>query len=271
MQIVKKNIWGHDYDVVSPKEDHLVVEQPMEITLSYPSKATIQHVPWATTMRTPGHDTELIRGVLFTEQIIASNRDIRLIKCVDPEHGNRYRVYLSKSPEYEPTERRQYVNSSCGICGKSSIDEIKRHIIHFPTAGYPKFKGDAMVDLSNKVASQMPLFNLSGGIHACATIDTSGNVLKIYEDVGRHNALDKLIGFHLAQQELPLTSFGVFLSGRASFEMIQKAALAGIPLIIAVGAPTSLAVEMAEESGITLIGFLKNRSFNIYTFPERVL
>jgi FdhD protein len=250
--------------------DFVALEQPLEIIISYPEQDAQETISWMTTMRTPGQDINLITGLLYSENIIKAFDDLHFIKLIDEKEENTYQVFLKSKPAINLQQRNHLVNSSCGVCGKTSIDQIRQHIIFTPKRGHPKFAQESLFRLSNSVENSMPTFNKSGGIHACGLFDLEGNIKAIFEDVGRHNALDKLIGHLVANEKIPLTNFGLFLSGRASFELVQKGAMVGIPFIVSVGAPSSLAIEMADECGITLAGFLKTKSFNIYTYPERI-
>ncbi len=250
--------------------DFVALEQPLEIVISYPDQGKQKSISWMTTMRTPGEDINLIIGLLYTENIINSIENIHFVKLVDPAEENRYQVFLKSRPSFNLQQRDHLVNSSCGVCGKSSIDQIRQLILYSPTPGIPKFSHHALFQLSASIKDFMPVFSKSGGIHACGLFNEKGILEAIFEDIGRHNALDKLIGHLVAKKKIPLKYFGLFLSGRASFELVQKGAMAGIPLIVSVGAPSSLAIELADECGITLVGFLKYNSFNTYTYPERI-
>lgn len=251
--------------------DVVAVEEPLEIQLTYSTGTGKITKNMAVTMRTPGHDPELAAGFLFTEGVIGGANEIESITnpANDP---NRILVALKENvlPVLGNVARNFYTTSSCGICGKASIDAIRTEnrlgksdeVIHVDSAFF--------FPLQDKLRSKQLLFTDTGGIHASALFDLQGGLLKLREDVGRHNALDKLIGAALLDNQVPLYKSVLMLSGRASFELVQKAAMAGIPIIAAVGAPSSLAVEMARESGITLIGFLRNDRFNIYHDEQRV-
>lgn len=220
-------------------------------------------------MRTPGNDKELATGFLFTEGIIASAQEISDIQHTQTLPGvesNTLLVTLNASSQYDVSRlnRNFYTTSSCGVCGKASIDAIKTVSPFQSQKAGISVAANILLDLPNKLRSVQETFELTGGLHACALFDLEGNMMALREDVGRHNALDKLIG-HLAQQELlPAVEHILLLSGRASFELLQKAAMAGIQIVCAVGAPSSLAVDTAEQFGITLVGFLKEDRFNIY-------
>jgi FdhD protein len=225
----------------------------------------------AITMRTPGHDEELAAGFLFTEGIIRSLDAIESFKK-NKSDQNRVQVILKENifPELQQASRQFYTTSSCGICGKASIEAIK------VPAQFEKGKKEFVVEanllygLSGSMTKAQSIFHQTGGLHAAALFSLSGELMMLREDIGRHNAVDKIIGASYLAGTLPLDECILFLSGRAGFELIQKAAMAGIPMVAAVGAPSSLAVEMASEAGITLIGFLRGTRFNIYSGMQRV-
>ncbi|MBL7700686.1 MAG: formate dehydrogenase accessory sulfurtransferase FdhD [Ferruginibacter sp.] len=251
--------------------DKVAAEGPLQIQLQY-STATGQMLKdIAVTMRTPGNDEELAAGFLFTEGIIKQAGDIASIKR-PPADENIIQVTLKENvvPELKNSSRNFYTTSSCGVCGKASIDAINT------VSSFTDCKDNIFVDaailykLPESIKAEQKVFEDTGGIHASALFDVAGKVRLLREDVGRHNALDKLIGEALMNNKLPLNNQILFLSGRASFELVQKAVMAGIRFIAAVGAPSSLAVEMAKDNSITLIGFLKNNRFNIYSGKERI-
>jgi FdhD protein len=257
--------------------DILAVEEPLEIRLAYGSPNSLITQNLAVTMRTPGNDEELALGFIFTEGIITRDTDIDRIEHVftncSENNQNIIQVILNDVviPNLLHAERNFYTTSSCGVCGKTSIQAI-RTVSSFATEPLdcePIHPG-LIVGLPDKLAEQQQLFADTGGLHAAALFSNEGELIFIREDVGRHNALDKLIGTSLNAKILPLTKSILLLSGRASFELVQKAAMAGIPVIAAVGAPSSLAVSLAKEFGITLIGFLRNNRFNIYSGEERI-
>lgn len=266
-----------DYAVKS-FTDVLSIEEPLEITLIYgPANARIKK-NISVTMRTPGNDQELAAGFLFTEGIISSYRQIKEIKhagmhCSEQKQ-NSIQVELVEdvTPHLSQTDRNFYTTSSCGVCGKGSIQSIKT---------VSPFINDAQLTImiATKVLYQLPKtlreaqdnFSATGGIHASGLFDLGGKLLMLREDVGRHNALDKLIGTALMDDRLPLNKQVLLLSGRASFELIQKAAMAGVAMVAAIGAPSSLAVELAKEADITLFGFLKENRFNIYHLSKQHL
>lgn len=260
-------------------DDIIVVEEPLEIRLGFGPMDMREETNVSITMRTPGNDFELATGFLFTEGIINSGEEILSIKyCTDhqkkEQQYNIVRIELKPDVEFESTafNRNFYMTSACGICGKASIDAIAVHCVNADTNDNLKIDKQLVFSLSNKLKLKQTIFNNTGGIHAAALFSISGDLLLTMEDVGRHNALDKLIGSLVALNKLQLAEKAVlFLSGRASFELLQKATMAGIKIVCAVGAPSSLAVDTAQEFGITLIGFLREGRFNIYTHPFRIV
>ena len=250
--------------------DFVAVEAPLEIRLKYFKKHEWLTTAISVTMRTPGQDTDLAIGFLFTESIIKSVDQIETFKI--PEE-NIIEIVLKPDIkiEEESFKRNFYMTSSCGVCGKASIDSVKTENIFLPWSSHLKVKASVIIDLKQKLVTNQSLFNSTGGIHASALFDASGNQKLLREDVGRHNALDKLVGAYLSSASLPMSDFILMVSGRASFELVQKATMAGIALMVAVGAPSSLAVELAEEQGMTLVGFLKEKRFNIYARPDRII
>ena len=257
---------------VSEADDWLAVEEPLEIRLGYgsPSGKTIKNI--SVTMRTPGHDKELALGFLFTEGIIKKAGDVDSV-TQNSLDGNSILVKLNDSLEFDlkKLERHFYTSSSCGVCGKSSIEAVKT-LTSTISAGQ-EFQMDAKIltKLPDLLRLHQSVFESTGGLHASALFDTGGKLLLLYEDVGRHNALDKLIGAAFEKQMIPLGENILLLSGRASFELIQKAAMASIRMVAAVGAPSSLAVSLAKENDMTLIGFLRNERFNIYCGESRLV
>ena len=259
-------------DDVADVDDQLVVEEPLEIHLQFGTAENRVQKSISVTMRTPGHDIELTAGFLFTEGIIRSGNDILFIEQ-DSADGNRILFALQDNvdPGLQKTERNFYTTSSCGVCGKSSIEAIKTISVYRNQEQNILLKTEVFYALQDNLKSRQAIFESTGGIHASALFDREGNFIMLREDVGRHNALDKLIGASLLNDELPLTNTVLLLSGRASFELIQKASMAGIKVVAAVGAPSSLAVELAKECKITLVGFLRNERFNIYSCEERIV
>jgi FdhD protein len=258
--------------------DAIAIEEPLEIRLEHgpAGERKVQNI--SVTMRTPGNDAELATGFLFTEGIIKSASDIRtaehcFIACADNKE-NVIQVSLAENiiPHLQHAERNFYTTSSCGVCGKGSINAIRTVSNYIDEQIDTNFiLTEIITSLPHEVRQHQKVFADTGGLHASALFTAGGKLLLIREDVGRHNALDKLIGAAIKQYSLPLNKAVLFLSGRASFELVQKAAMAGINVIAAVGAPSSLAVQLAQEFNITLAGFLRGQRFNIYTAPKRIL
>ena len=260
-------------------EDSIAVEEPLEIRLLYGPAGRRSDEGISITMRTPGHDPELAVGFLFTEGIITDASAIVSIDQEEPAIGgaapmapNSIRIGLQEQVTLDlgRLQRHFYTSSSCGVCGKSSIDALRTVC---PTAG-PEEEGqispELLYSLPSLLRQDQDIFDSTGGLHAAALFDRNGNLLSLREDIGRHNALDKLIGLNLREGLLPLHSYILVLSGRACFELIQKAAMAGIRIIAAVGPPSSLAIQLAEEQGMTLVGFLRQERFNIYSGAHRI-
>jgi FdhD protein len=258
--------------------DAIAIEEPLEIRLEHgpAGERKVQNI--SVTMRTPGNDAELATGFLFTEGIIKNASDIRatehcFIACAD-NRENVIQVSLAENviPHLQNTERNFYTTSSCGVCGKGSINAIRTVSNYIDGQVDNNFiSTEIITTLPDKLRRHQKVFADTGGLHASALFTTDGDLLLVREDVGRHNALDKLIGAAIKQYSLPLDKTVLLLSGRASFELVQKAAMAGINIIAAVGAPSSLAVQLAQEFNITLVGFLRGQRFNIYTAPQRIL
>ena len=252
-------------------DDELAIEEPLEIQLGYTEKNARMQNTISITMRTPGNDEELAVGFLFTEGIIKNKNQVAHIHVSLAE--NKVLVLLNENEKVnlQKTERNFYTTSSCGVCGKTSIDAIKTISAYRNVPDQISIGASLFYQLENELRKQQAIFESTGGLHASALFDLEGKFIFLKEDVGRHNALDKLVGAAFLKQELPLTNKILLLSGRASFELVQKATMAGIKIIAAVGAPSSLAVQLAEEAGITLIGFLRNEGFNIYSGEGRII
>lgn len=266
-RIVKINC-GRGMDV----DDQLAVEEPLQIELIYGPSAMRQRKNITVTMRTPGHDLELAVGFLFTEGIINKKEEVLRVEQDNPD-GNTVSVTLKEDvdPDLKKLERNFFTNSGCGVCGKSGIDNIRAVSVYSEKPGDIFLRADLFYTIYEKLRVEQTMFDCTGGLHASALFDQQGNFLLVREDVGRHNALDKLIGACLLKDQLPLDNSILLLSGRASFELIQKANMAGIKIVTAVGAPSSLAVDLARECSITLIGFLRNERFNIYAGKDRII
>jgi FdhD protein len=253
-------------------EDVLAVEEPLEIRLVSGSAGNQTTLPLSVTMRTPGHDEDLATGFLFTEGIIKSSDEIDSVH-IDPFNPNVVTVALREyvKPLLHNVARNFYTTSSCGVCGKASVDAIKTTSRFQQTPDNLRVGKQLLYSLPDKLRKHQQTFERTGGLHASALFDQQGELLMLREDVGRHNALDKLIGTCVASNIIPLDKHILLLSGRASFELIQKASMAGIRMVVAIGSPSSLAVALATEFGMTLVGFLKADRFNIYTGPDRIL
>lgn len=261
---VKGNVSFHYTDDVS-------VEEPLEIRVAYHVADKKETKNISVTMRTPGNDAELAAGFLFTEGIISAREQIKDIYSPQAECSrnseNVVIVELAEGfvPELMKADRNFYTTSSCGVCGKGSIESIRTvSTFHNHTKNNTEVSLETLYQLSEKLQSSQNNFSATGGIHASGIFDLEGNLLALREDVGRHNALDKLIGYALSADLLPLDDKILVLSGRASFELIQKAAMGGITIVAAIGAPSSLAIDLAKEFDITLLGFLRDNRFNIY-------
>jgi FdhD protein len=251
----------------SRRSDRLATEEPMEIRVEEPGA---EQRSVAVTMRTPGHDFELAVGFLLTEGLIFGRDDVRSVRyCAVPreeQHYNVVSVSVARSLEFE--QRSFYATSSCGVCGKASLDAIDVQCA--PIADGPVIAPAVVTALPDALRGAQAVFERTGGLHAAGLFDPRGTLVASREDVGRHNAVDKLIGAQLLEGRLPLAESILMVSGRASFEIIQKAATAGIPIVCAVSAPSSLAVDAARRFGLTLVGFLRGERFNIYTRAERI-
>jgi FdhD protein len=277
--IAEKEITKYRNNQTEVTTDFLAIEEPLEIKLIYGELDNRISKSLSVTMRTPGNDEELAIGFLFTEGLIQNFNHIDKIQhATKPFLGavdeNIIEVTLNPKLELDLSklERNFYTTSSCGVCGKSSIDAIRT--VAAPDAiksKSPLVKSSFFTSLPHQLREAQEVFDSTGGLHAAALFNTNKEIVLLREDVGRHNALDKLIGAGIASKNIDWQSHVLLLSGRASFELIQKAAMAKIPVVCAVGAPSSLAVELAQEFSITLIGFLKEDRFNIYTHPEIII
>lgn len=260
--------------------DLLVREEPLEIRVGFGPRNARSQESISVTMRTPGNDFELALGFLRTEGVIEGMSDVASIRyCTDggkqEEQENIVRVELieDRLVDLARLQRHFYTTSSCGVCGKSSLEAVRQTCPSAPGDAVRPFtiRASMLTEVPERSRCMQTVFAHTGGLHAAVLFDADGAIHCSREDVGRHNALDKLLGACMASDHWPVGKHGLFLSGRACFELIQKAAMAGIPLIAAVGAPTDLAVSLAEETGITLIGFLRENRFNVYSHPGRVL
>lgn len=257
-------------------KDVLAVEEPLEIRLGVFEDGKVVHKSVSITMRTPGNDDELAAGFLFTEGILHNREQISdIIHCgKSPKLGlpsNTVRVNLQRDAviDFGKLSRNFYTTSSCGVCGKSSLEFLAVNAESFTNTDFPQISPEIIHALPQKQRDAQDVFEETGGLHAAALFDITGKLLALREDVGRHNAVDKLIGRCFLDGRIPLDDKILMLSGRASFELVQKALMARIPIIAAVGAPSSLAVTAAREFGMTLCGFVRDGKFNIYAGAER--
>ncbi len=262
---------------VTAYADTLAVEAPLEIQIAWGRGAARTRKSIAVTMRTPGHDFDLARGFLFSEGIIISDKEVIQMRYLTEqldEASQENVVLVDLHPELcfdaDRLSRHFYTSSSCGICGKASIDLVQSTCRFLLPPGKPFISDDFLFALPQQLNQQQALFAQTGGIHAAALFDQHGNLQLLREDVGRHNALDKLIGAALKLQAVPLFDSVILVSGRAGFELVQKSIMAGVPILAAVGAASSLAVELAEAHGMTLVGFLRPQKANIYCGAERI-
>ena len=251
-------------------DDLLVIEEPIEIRLQYGPMASQTQESISVTMRTPGNDKELAIGFLFTEGIIQNPGDVKMV--IEEASGpNTILVILKENVKpLLPQNRNFFTTSSCGVCGKASIESITTVSVFLDAKKDLVINKTLLFHLQKQLLSHQSIFESTGGIHASALFDLNGRLLGVWEDVGRHNALDKLIGNAFLENKLPLSDHILLLSGRASFELVQKAYMAGIKIIAAIGAPSSLSVQLAERHNISLIGFLKDTRLNIYSGFERI-
>lgn len=260
-----------------PQQDVVATEEPLEIRLELDAAdgSRIER-SISITMRTPGNDEELALGFLYSEGIVKDKADVLIARPCGPPAPNglinvvRVELAAGVGVELDRLERHFYTSSSCGVCGKASLDAVAVQGRFDIAANDFSVSRELLCRLPELLRSEQAVFTETGGLHASGLFDEQGNLLAAREDVGRHNALDKLIGNRLQAAALPLTSHAIVLSGRASFELMQKAMMAGCPIVAAVGAPSSLAVDLAQEFGMTLVGFLRPDSFNIYAHPERI-
>ncbi|ACU35112.1 formate dehydrogenase accessory sulfurtransferase FdhD [Actinosynnema pretiosum subsp. pretiosum] len=252
------------------KVDSLAAEEPLELRVNGRALAV--------TMRTPGKDVELAHGFLLSEGVIGHLSDVavaRFCEGTGPDGENTYNVLDLTLAEGVPppevgVERNFYTTSSCGVCGKAALDAVKLKTRFSPAGDSTTVDVDVLTALPDDLRERQKVFASTGGLHAAGLFTADGQALVVREDVGRHNAVDKVLGWAVLNDRIPLTGTVLMVSGRASFELVQKAAMAGVPLLAAVSAPSSLAADLAEEQGVTLVGFLRGDSMNVYTGHERV-
>jgi FdhD protein len=252
------------------RADRLATEEPMEIRAAGPDQTPVSV---AVTMRTPGGDFELAAGFLFTEGLIAGRREVRAVSyCEDLEpdeqHYNVVTVDLVRPFDPDALHRNFFATSSCGICGKATLEHVE--VVCPRVAPGPSVAADAIARMPEELRRAQRVFDQTGGLHAAGLFARDGALLALREDVGRHNAVDKLIGESLLAGDLPLSDRVLFVSGRSSFEIVQKAAVAGIPVVASVSAPSSLAVEAGDRLGMTIVGFVREGRCNVYSHPERI-
>lgn len=259
------------------KDDYLAAEEPLEIRVG--------NEPLSVTMRTPGHDRELAAGFLFTEGLIQTRGQLTALEASTAENGSqnsahsesgakngnvvKAQISSDAAPDMEKMRRHFFAASSCGICGKASIDAIRARGLAAPNLGF-RLDPEILVRLPEKLRAAQDVFERTGGLHAAALFGAAGELLVLREDIGRHNAVDKVIGWALLEDRVPLADCVLLVSGRGGFEIVQKAIVAGLPVVASVSAPSSLAVQLARELRLTLVGFLRGRRFVIYSGEERI-
>jgi len=267
--VVKTQLLSVRDDEVRGRTDWLAAEEPLEIRVQGPDQDACNV---AVTMRTPGHDDELALGFLLTEGLIQARAEIRDIEAntrrLDGQPCNTVTVTLTHPFDPAPLRRNFYATSSCGVCGKASLEQVAVRCA--PVASGLVIARSLLVELPHVLRQRQQLFAQTGGLHATGLFDAAGRLLVLREDVGRHNAVDKIVGHQVLAGAPSLANQVLMVSGRLSCEIVQKAAMARAPLVCAVSAPSSLAVQTAQRLGLTLVGFLRNSSFNVYTHPERI-
>jgi len=250
------------------KEDYLAAEEPLEIRVG--------DEPLSVTMRTPGHDLELSAGFLLTEGLVTRREQIvsleNVIEDGEAKRGNVVRAVLASesTPDFEKMRRHFFAASSCGICGKASIDAVRSRSLEPPNPDF-RLDTEVLLRLPDALRASQAVFGRTGGLHAAALFEARGELLVVREDIGRHNAVDKVIGWALLENRVPLREAVMLVSGRGGFEIVQKAIVAGLPIVASVSAPSSLAVQLARELRLTLIGFLRGQRFVIYAGEERIM
>lgn len=267
---VRRPVLHLDAGHSSRRQESLAAEEPLEIR--------VDGKPLSVTMRTPGHDVELTHGFLLTEGVIGSPADVsaaRYCDSFDDAGRNTYNVLdLALAAGVEPPdpslERNFYTTSSCGVCGKASLDAVRLKTRFSPAADPVTVTPATLSALPDSLRAAQKLFDSTGGLHAAGLFTADGELLVAREDVGRHNAVDKVLGWSLLQRRIPAAGTVLMVSGRASFELVQKAVMAGVPVLSAVSAPSSLAVELATDAGVTLVGFLRGETMNVYSGPQRI-
>ena len=244
-------------------EDALAGEEPLEIRIGRRAISV--------TMRTPGHDEELAAGFLYTEGVVEKPEQIVSLAGVRGQE-NVIRVRLSADADFDAKRLRRnfFANSSCGLCGKATIDAVRARVLHAPNATF-RISGEQLCALPDLARESQTVFGHTGGLHAAALFTNQGELMVLREDIGRHNAVDKVIGWGVMQKRIPLGDCAMLVSGRGGFEIIQKAIVAGIPVVACISAPSSLAMQLARRMGLTLVGFLRGKRFVIYSGEERII
>ncbi len=249
-------------------KDSVAGEEPLEIRIG--------DAPLAVTMRTPGHDLELAAGFLFTEGLIQSREQLASLEAItDGSRASRGNVVVAQlangvALDSEQTRRNFFANSSCGVCGKASIDSVRSRLLRPPNAAF-RVAAETLCQMPEKLGSSQDIFGRTGGLHAAGLFTQAGELIVSREDIGRHNAVDKVVGWALQENRLPLSDVVLLVSGRCGFEIAQKAIVAGVPVVGSVSAPSSLAAQLARELNLTLVGFLRGRRFVIYSGEERLI
>jgi FdhD protein len=256
-----------------PVEDWVAVEEPLEIRLAHGPDGQRQAVTLCVTMRTPGDDENLVAGLLLTEGIVGAAADIRALAAGGPRGDGPNVLVADLRPglavALDGLERHLYTGSACGVCGKTSIEAVRTGSAFAVGTGF-RVAAATLATLPAALLRRQAVFQGTGGLQGAALFDAAGDLRDVREDVGRHNAVDKIMGAALRRGDVPLAGLGLLVSGRASFEILQKARMAGCPLVVAVGAPSSLAIALAWDAGMTLVGFLRDGRFNVYTCPDRI-
>ena len=275
---IKYNITKYKDNNVEEIKDLISVEEPLEMNLQFQKNGKWINENISITMRTPGHDEDLLAGFLFNERIVEDISEIDTIEKAGDKVGdyniqNKIIAKINKSENVDINKlKRNFItNSSCGVCGKTSLDTVEITKKEKLNLSFPKIKKNIIMKSPDLLSKEQSEFTKTGGIHASCLIDESGNVIATREDVGRHNALDKLIGFTQKKKLIDNHSQFIACSGRLNFELVQKGLMSNIGIMAGVGAPTSLAIDLAKRFGMTILGFVKNNSFNIYTNKDRII
>lgn len=267
-------LWRVDGDRATLHTDFVASEQPLEIQLSYEREGVRVSRAISVTMRTPGADRELAAGYLFTEGVLSDRNEVEAIEVKDVPSGATVSARLRAGADFELAhlQRSGPTTSACGVCGKTSLAAVGVRSRFVPAPDVPSLRVDLVHQLAGTARAAQSVFHQTGGLHAAGLFDAKGALLDLQEDIGRHNAVDKLIGGRFLAGQIPLLQHVLFVSGRPSFELVQKAAMAGIPVLVGVGAPSSLAVSLARDAGMTLVGFVRGQRFNVYSgvtrFPQ---